>query len=337
MRIAITVGDPAGIGPEVSLKALAAELAQDETTYLIFGDLLQLRRLDRSLGLNLPLVAARAATSNDRLAVEGTEDQPFLGERPSPLSKDAAFASLAWLTAAGRACLAGHCDALVTGPVSKEAIIDAGLPGFVGQTEYLSELAKVSDTVMMLLGPDDRDRWLRVALATVHIPIRQVATSLSAQRIQLAILRASEACRDLGLPRQRVGVCGLNPHAGEGGKIGDEENRIIRPAIALARKAGADVEGPIPADTLFHFAYRGDYDAVVAMYHDQGLAPLKMVVFDKGINWTLGLPFIRTSPDHGTAFDIAGQGVASSQSMLSALRLAKRLAVGKRRPLDRRS
>lgn len=329
MRIAITVGDPAGIGPEISLKALASELAQDQVCYTLFGNKTQLLGLNAALGLQLPLAPASTASKNDRLVIHEEASDSDLSQTYHPLTSDAAKASMAWLNASAKACLGGTCEALVTGPVSKEAIIDAGYPRFVGQTEYLSEMAGVTDTVMMLLGPDEAGRWLRVALATVHIPISQVAANLSRDRIALAIRRAGEACGDLGLPRRRVAVCGLNPHAGEGGKIGDEEIHTIKPAIEAARRAGADVVGPIPADTLFHFAYRGDYDAVVAMYHDQGLAPLKMVAFENGINWTLGLPFIRTSPDHGTAFDIAGRGIANAQSMLAALRLAKRLAVNR--------
>jgi 4-hydroxythreonine-4-phosphate dehydrogenase len=142
----------------------------------------------------------------------------------------------------------------------------------------------------------------------------------------MVIELAAQACRDLGLPRARVAVCGLNPHAGEGGELGDEEQRIIGPVVLGLQRRQLDVVGPMSADTLFYRAYKGDFDAVVAMYHDQGLAPLKMVAFDTGVNWTLGLPFIRTSPDHGTAYDIAGQGVADPSSMIAAIRLAKQLA-----------
>ena len=144
--------------------------------------------------------------------------------------------------------------------------------------------------------------------------------------MQLAIELAAQACRDLKLPRAKIGVCGLNPHAGEGGEFGDEEIRIIAPAVEELHRRGLDVDGPVPADTLFHYAYRGDYDAVVAMYHDQGLGPLKMIGFERGINWTLGLPFIRTSPDHGTAYNIAGQNKANPDSMLAAINLARQLA-----------
>jgi 4-hydroxythreonine-4-phosphate dehydrogenase len=149
---------------------------------------------------------------------------------------------------------------------------------------------------------------------------------LKRERIELAIELAARACRDLGLSRQRVAVCGLNPHAGEGGKIGDEEITTIAPAVESAKLRGFDVHGPFAADALFYYVFRGDYDAVVAMYHDQGLVPLKMIGFETGINWTLGLPFIRTSPDHGTAYDIAGKGVANPSSMMAAIRLAKELA-----------
>jgi 4-hydroxythreonine-4-phosphate dehydrogenase len=213
----------------------------------------------------------------------------------------------------------------VTAPVNKEAIIRSGEADFVGQTELLSDLAGTDRTAMMLLGADDRGRWLRVALATIHVPLREVAARLKKEKIELAIELAARACGDLGLPRARVAVCGLNPHAGEGGTIGDEELTTISPAVLNAQERGLDVQGPFAADTLFYHAFRGDYDAVVAMYHDQGLVPLKMIGFEHGVNWTLGLPFIRTSPDHGTAYDIAGQGIANPSSMVAAIRLAKRL------------
>jgi 4-hydroxythreonine-4-phosphate dehydrogenase len=179
---------------------------------------------------------------------------------------------------------------------------------------------------MMLLGEDDRGRRLRVALATTHLPLKQVADQLSQSKIELVVELAARACRELGLARARVAVCGLNPHAGEGGQFGDEEQKIILPAVRAAQSRGLDVVGPLAADTLFYHAYRGDYDAVVAMYHDQGLAPLKMIGFETGVNWTLGLPFIRTSPDHGTAYDIADQGKANPSSMRAAIRLARQLA-----------
>jgi 4-hydroxythreonine-4-phosphate dehydrogenase len=321
--LAISLGDVTGIGPEVTLKALAAELSVDQSRYLLIGDGEWLQRLNAQSGLRIPLKPFHQDANDGRVFFHSPVD-PLTADLPAA-SPVAARAAVAWLAEGAGYCLRKQCDALVTAPVSKEAIIRAGVP-FVGQTEYLSGLAATDRTIMMLLGADDRQRWLRVALATTHLPLREVADRLDQSKIELAIERAAQACRDLGLPRARVSVCGLNPHAGEGGKFGTEEQTIITPAIEAAREKGIDVVGPLAADTLFYYALRGDYDAVVAMYHDQGLAPLKMIGFDTGVNWTLGLPFIRTSPDHGTAYDIAGKGVASASSMLSAIRLAKRLA-----------
>jgi 4-hydroxythreonine-4-phosphate dehydrogenase len=330
-RIAISLGDLTGIGPEVTLKALAAELPVGDTRYLLLGDAARLRRLNEQLGLGLPLPlppwgeGRGEGDAQDRISIATTPDAPAFPPALPPGCPEAARAAVAWLAEGARLCLRGEADALVTAPVNKKAILRAGQP-FVGQTEFLSELAGCHRTAMMLLGHDDRGRWLRVALATTHVPLKQVPAALTKGKIELAIELAAQACRDLGLPRARIGVCGLNPHAGEGGELGDEEQTTIQPAIEAARRKKCDVAGPLPADTLFHHALRGDYEAVVAMYHDQGLAPLKMIAFETGVNWTLGLPFIRTSPDHGTAYDIAGQGLANPSSMLCALRLAKTLA-----------
>ena len=322
-QIGLALGDATGIGPEVTLKALATEAAADDARYVLIGDTEQLHQLNQTLGLNLPLEKYSAGTSS-RFSICHPLAETLAKNLPAG-SPEAARAAVAWLEHGAKLCLRGELDALVTAPVNKHAIVRAGIP-FVGQTEFLSQQAGVNRTVMMLLGPDERGRWLRVALATVHIALRDVPVKLTPEKILLAIARAAEACRDLGLTRARVAVCGLNPHCGEGGEFGDEEPRLIEPAIATARQKGFDVVGPVSGDTVFHQAIRGDYDAVVAMYHDQGLAPLKLAAFDNGVNWTLGLPFIRTSPDHGTGYDIAGQGVANPSSMIAAIRLAKQLA-----------
>ena len=323
--IGIALGDITGIGAEVALKALAAEMSADETRYLLLGDEARLRRLNDQLHAGLQLLPHRGSRDPGRIFIHdpASEPLPVTQQQGGPA---AAVAALAWLADGAQRCLRHELDALVTAPVNKEAIIRAGRASFVGQTEFLSELAGTNRTAMMLLGADERDRWLRVALATTHVPIRHVADQLSREKIELTIELTAQACQDLGLPRARVGVCGLNPHAGEGGQLGTEEQTIIIPAVNAARDRGIAVTGPLPADTLFHHAFRGDYDAVVAMYHDQGLAPLKMIGFESGVNWTLGLPFIRTSPDHGTAYDIAGQGKANPSSMRAAIRLAKQLA-----------
>jgi 4-hydroxythreonine-4-phosphate dehydrogenase len=302
-------------------------LQADEWRYVLVGDEGRVRSLNEQLDLKLDIRPATEADRGNRLGVfNPLPPDASVSSLLTPHSAEAARAALAWLRHGAQRCLRGEADALVTAPVNKESIIRSGEKDFVGQTELLSALAKTERTAMMLLGHDDRDRWLRVALATIHVPIKQVAASLTQEKVERAIDLAAKACRDLGLPRARVAVCGLNPHAGEGGKIGDEEITIIVPAVEAARSRGVDVAGPLAADTLFHYAFRGDYDAVVAMYHDQGLVPLKMIAFDTGVNWTLGLPFIRTSPDHGTAYDIAGKGIANPSSMIAAIRLAKKLA-----------
>jgi 4-hydroxythreonine-4-phosphate dehydrogenase len=322
--IGISLGDVTGIGPEVALRALAAEAPRDSVRYLLIGDADLLHRLNRKHGLDLPLQTFSAYSETGRFFVVNPSAEPLPDSLPagSPL---AAHAAVAALRDGAARCLRHELDALVTAPVNKEAIIRAGHQ-FIGQTEFLSGLAGAQRTAMMLLGHDERGRWLRVALATVHISIKSVPEKLTAEKITLAIDLAAQACRDLQLPRARIAVCGLNPHAGEGGEFGDEEIKVITPAVRAAQQHGFDVVGPLSGDTVFHYALRGDFDAVVAMYHDQGLAPLKAVAFDTGVNWTLGLPFIRTSPDHGTAYDIAGKGIANPSSMISAIRLAKQLA-----------
>jgi 4-hydroxythreonine-4-phosphate dehydrogenase len=323
-KIGIAMGDVTGIGPEVALKALASEMGRDESTYVLLGDAEQVEGLNSELGLDLPL----SRTGSGRIQISNCVRKP-LTKGLQAGAAESACAAVAWVKAGGERCLRGGLDALVTAPVNKEAIVRAGI-AFVGQTEMLSELAGTTQTAMMLLGQDDRGRWLRVTLASTHVPLKDVSAHLTAEKIELAIELASRACRDLGLGRARVGVCGLNPHAGEGGKMGTEELETIGPAVEAARRRGIDAIGPLSADALFHYAYRGDYDVVVAMYHDQGLGPLKMVAFEQGVNWTLGLPFIRTSPDHGTAYDIAGQGKANPSSMVAAIRLAKQLSKARR-------
>jgi 4-hydroxythreonine-4-phosphate dehydrogenase len=326
--IGISLGDATGVGPEVALKAVAAEAAKDDSKYLLIGDEHCLRRLNRKFGLNLPLETFSGYNSAGKFFIANPLAQP-LPEHLSAGSSVAAQAAIAWLRDGAERCLRSEMDSLVTAPVNKESIVRAGHK-FVGQTEFLSGLAGANRTAMMLLGTDERGRWLRVALATIHISIKSVPKKLTFEKITLAIELAAQACRDLGLSRARIAVCGLNPHAGEGGEFGDEEIKTIAPTVLAAQQRGFDVVGPLSGDTVFHYALCGDFDAVVAMFHDQGLAPLKAVAFDTGVNWTLGLPFIRTSPDHGTAYDIAGKGIANPSSMIAAIRLAKQLARNKR-------
>lgn len=330
MRIGIALGDVTGVGPEVALKAVAAESKNDSAQYVFIGDDAVLQKLNQKLPHPLPLKNLANGNDSGRFLFATPSGNKLPENLPvgSPLAANAAMAAL-WNGAEG--CLRGELQALVTAPVNKEAIIHAGHKKFVGQTEFLSGLAGAKRTAMMLLGHDDKGRWLRVALATIHISIKSIPKQLTAEKISLAIELAAQACRDLGLPRAKIAVAGLNPHAGEGGEFGDEEIKMIAPAIAAMKKKKFDVVGPLSGDTVFYYALRGDFDAVVAMYHDQGLAPLKAVAFDTGVNWTLGLPFIRTSPDHGTAYDIAGKWIANPSSMIAAIRLAKQLATNQKR------
>ncbi len=325
IRIGISLGDVTGIGPEVALKALD-RLGKSgcDAAWLLIGDLERARALSRQLGLELPLEPFSGELRRGVLPVANPLSEPLAPGLPAG-SSAAARAAVEWVRDGAERCLRGELDALVTAPVNKEAIVRAGVP-FIGQTELLSQKAGTDRTAMMLLGQDDRGRWLRVALATTHLPLKAVSDHLNREKIELVVELTARACRDLGLTRARVAVCGLNPHAGEGGNMGTEEQTVIAPAVQALQRRNLDVTGPLSADALFYYAYRGDYDAVVAMYHDQGLAPLKMVAFEQGVNWTLGLPFIRTSPDHGTAYDIAGQGKANPASMVAAISLAKQLA-----------
>jgi len=322
-RIGICIGDATGIGPEVALKAVAAEgKEEDGFGYVLIGDREHLETLNEGLGLKLEFGAFEGGKGKILVHNPLGKSLPAgLGQGSAP----AANAAMVWLKDTGERCLRGELKAMVTAPVNKEAIVRAG-HSFVGQTEFLSQLAGAERTAMMLLGEDDRGRWLRVVLVTTHLPLKKVSENLTTGKVGLAIDLAARACADLRLARARIGVCGLNPHAGEGGHMGTEEQTVIGPAVKAAQERKLEVIGPVSADALFYYAYRGQYEVVVAMYHDQGLVPLKMIGFHTGVNWTLGLPFIRTSPDHGTAYDIAGQGKANPSSMVAAIRLAKSLA-----------
>jgi 4-hydroxythreonine-4-phosphate dehydrogenase len=301
-RIGITVGDPAGIGPEVVAAALRA-LAGEPVELFVYGDVAAVERA----GAVIPAAAAR------RFATARVE--------PGVPDPSAARGVIDAVRAAARDCLSGELTALATAPLSKE-IIAAGGFDYPGHTELLEEVAGQGRAVMLLVG-----RGLRVALATIHCALREVPERLTRGGILevLEVLQRDLAAR-FRIAKPRIAVCGLNPHAGEGGRFGDEEARVIAPAIADARALGIDATGPHSADSLFSRALGGEFDAVLAMYHDQGLAPLKTHAFGHAVNVTLGLPFVRTSVDHGTAFDIAGQGKADPTSMIEAVRLAVELS-----------
>ncbi|MCX7872567.1 MAG: 4-hydroxythreonine-4-phosphate dehydrogenase PdxA [Verrucomicrobiae bacterium] len=320
--IGITLGDPSGIGPEVVAKAMTSLAESDDEKYLIIGDPDIFQSVCAKSKINIPF--STDPTTQEKIVVYNPLNKPIKNLKPG--NSEAATAAIEWLKFGATQCQLGKLKALVTAPVNKESIINAGVR-FIGQTEFLAEISSAQKTAMMLLGTDEKNRWIRVILATTHVPIKKLPQSLSSEKIELAIEMASLAGRALGLANAKIAVCGLNPHAGEGGKLGDEENNIIKPAIEKMAKRGLCVEGPFAADALFYHHYTGKYDIVIAMYHDQGLAPLKMVAFERGINWTVGLPFIRTSPDHGTAYDIVGKNIASPSSTIAAIKLAQKLSI----------
>ncbi len=319
--IAISMGDPSGIGPEVTARAVAA-LRGAVVPYL-FGDGPLLAAALGQAGVTLPVVHPGEPLP-PRGAVVAVTRLPARARRPGKPALEGGAAQLASLEAALEAVLAGSCAALCTAPVSK-AQVALALPGFVGHTEWLEARTGAERSVMMLAGPR-----LRVALVTNHLQLASVPAQVTAAGI-LATLRVTHTAlrNDFGIARPRLAVCALNPHAGEGGAFGDEEGRTVAPAIARARRLGIAASGPWPADSIFAKAVAGAFDAVIALYHDQGLIPVKLLdglSKQPAVNVTLGLPIVRTSPDHGVAYDLAGRDRASPASMVAALRLAAELA-----------
>jgi 4-hydroxythreonine-4-phosphate dehydrogenase len=318
VRIGVTVGDPAGIGPEVVSKALRAGVPglPAGTQIRVYGDL---EAVERAGGLPA-----------------GTDGRTCRSAAVEPGKPDPAAAAgvVEAIRAAARDCLEGGLDAMATAPISKQVMGEAGF-AFPGHTELLADEAGRDSAVMLLVGGS-----LRVALATIHLALRDVPAQITRPRLErtLAVLDADLRGR-FAIAEPRIAVCGLNPHAGEAGRFGDEEAREIAPAVEAARATGIDASGPLSADSLFHLAAQGRFDAVLAMYHDQGLGPLKLHAFGRAVNVTLGLPLIRTSVDHGTAFDIAaeiasdpaGGGCADAGSMAEAIRLAAELAGNERK------
>lgn len=294
-RIAITVGDPAGIGPEI-----AAQAADDGGVRAVCAPI---------------LYGARDDAARDDAARDG-------GGAPPMGAATAAGGRRSYdaVVAATADAVAGRVDAVATAPINKTAWAMAGLP-WRGHTELLAELTGARRVAMMF-----HAERLRVVLATTHVPLAEVPRRLTRQRIEEVVALAHEELPRFGCPRPRLVVAGLNPHAGESGLLGEEDERVVRPAIEACRARGIVVSGPEPADTVFVRALRGAFDVVVACYHDQGLIPIKLVAFGQAVNVTLGLPIVRTSVDHGTAYDIAGRGVADPSSMIAAVRLAATLA-----------
>jgi len=319
--LVITMGDPTGIGPEIIIKALLeGELDRFSCPLVVAGDLAILQRAARLLGVE-PIVYG------DVLSISGKSIQvmnltELSAEEVEYGAPDHACgkAMARYIDWAAEQCLAGRAVGMVTAPINKKAINEAGV-AFPGHTELLADRCDVSKVVMMLAG----DR-LRVCLVTTHIALADVPAHLTTAEIVSTIrIVNTELKTRFGIDQPRLAVLGLNPHAGESGLFGAEELNVIAPAIEAARAEGIAATGPHSADTLFHFAVEGQYDAVICMYHDQGLIPLKLLHFEDGVNVTLGLPIIRTSVDHGTAYDLAGTGKASCASLVAAIRMAEQM------------
>jgi len=323
LPLAVSLGDPAGIGPEVIAKCWDNRSAFDLPPFVAIGDGHSLAAVwdgpitviddpgeaDAAFDLGLPLLQVSAAT-------------PDLAGHPSIAGAHCSLDSLELAVGLARS---GSVAAVVTGPVAKEQLYAIGFT-HPGHTEFLAELAtrdeKTPLPVMLLWSPT-----LAVVPVTIHVPLREAIAQLTSELIvTTSRILVADLIRRFGIARPRLAIAGLNPHAGENGSLGHEDQAIVAPAVATLRAEGIDARGPLPADTMFHAAARQTYDCAVCMYHDQALIPIKTLAFDDGVNVTLGLPFIRTSPDHGTAFDIAGTGRANPSSLIAALRLAARMA-----------
>ena len=325
--VALTLGEPAGIGPDIAIAAWLRRERDEVPAFYLLGDRAYIATRARQLGVDLPLIDAGDGNISrifeKALPVVATGHSATA--RPGHPDNNSAAAAIGSIRQAVSDVVAGRAAAVVTNPIAKSVLYRAGF-AHPGHTEFLAELAanngKSPQPVMLLWSSD-----LAVVPVTIHLSLRDAIATLSSQmivdttRIVVADLRTR-----FGIAQPRIAVSGLNPHAGEDGSLGTEDQTIVAPAIATLRADGIDVRGPLPADTMFHAAARQTYDCAICMYHDQALIPAKTLAFDRAVNVTLGLPFIRTSPDHGTAFDIAGTGRADPSSLIAALRLAARLA-----------
>ncbi|MDO8746942.1 MAG: 4-hydroxythreonine-4-phosphate dehydrogenase PdxA [Thermodesulfovibrionales bacterium] len=322
-KIAITMGDAAGIGPEIIAKALYCAEIRDFCAPLVIGSRIVMQEAIDLLKLQLKLKLIK--TPDECTSVIGTIElinvETSGGFEKGKATAMNGKACVIYIKKAVELALNKKIDGIVTAPISKEALKMAGMK-WHGHTEMLAELTNTKDYAMMLVG-----KPLRVILVTIHTPLRSVPDMITRERVLKTIKLAKKACDMLGIENPRIAVAGLNPHAGEAGMFGDEEINEIAPAIEDAKKHGISVTGPYPPDTIFYKAYNEEVDIVVCMYHDQGLISLKMIAFDMGVNVTVGLPIIRTSPDHGTAYDIAWKEIANPSSMLGAIKLASRLKI----------
>ncbi|MGT2436136.1 4-hydroxythreonine-4-phosphate dehydrogenase PdxA [Bradyrhizobium betae] len=325
--LALTLGEPAGIGPDITIAAWLRRRELNLPAFYLLGDEAAIARRAKALGVDIRIAASSAGEADavfaEALPVVATGAHATAGPgTPDTSSAPAALASIRQAVADVRE---GRAGAVVTNPIAKSVLYRAGFR-HPGHTEFLAELAavdgRVPQPVMMLWSPR-----LAVVPVTIHVSLREALAQLTSKLIVSTVrIVAAELKSRFGIARPRIAISGLNPHAGEDGSLGHEEQTIIAPALETLHNDGIDARGPLPADTMFHEAARNLYDCAICMYHDQALIPIKTVAFDDAVNVTLGLPFIRTSPDHGTAFDIAGTGKANPASLIAALRLASRMA-----------
>jgi 4-hydroxythreonine-4-phosphate dehydrogenase len=336
--IGVTMGDPAGVGPEIAAKAIATSSVAASCRPLVIGDRsvmeATLSLLRSPLRLHVVTKPAECRFEPGALECLDMRNVDAASLPRGQVSAEAGRAAYAYIEAAVRLCQSGEIDGMVTAPVNKEGLAAAGVQ-HSGHTEILARLSDTKDFAMLLMG-----RELKVIHVTTHVALRRVPELCTEERVLKVIRLAQQAMNGLGVARPRIAVCGLNPHAGEDGLFGDEEKREIIPAAEAARREGLDVYGPLPADTLFSRARGGEFDIVVAMYHDQGHVPVKTLGFTydeakgqwtglSGVNVTVGLPFLRVSVDHGTAFDRAWKGIANPESMLEAIDVAVRMLAAK--------
>ncbi len=327
--LGITTGDPAGIGPEISLRAARENDLGGKCRLVLFGShaILQSRAGDLGLPFDFERISADSFPDAARLPDRCIVDIPQRPVRPGTGSSETGRAAALNIIECHAACSRGQLDAMVTAPLNKRFLQEAGY-SYPGHTEFLAHLSGVSEFAMGFL-----TEKLKVVLATIHLPLRRVAEQINPDLILRKLRLILKEFPRLGLPCGKVAVAGLNPHAGETGILGPEEEAILAPAIRQAHREfpSFQIFGPLPGDTVFWRAYNGEFDLVLAMYHDQGLAPIKLIGFGEAVNVTLGLPFVRTSVDHGTAFDIAGKGIARHDGMMTAIRWALRLSAAKKK------
>jgi 4-hydroxythreonine-4-phosphate dehydrogenase len=314
--IAVTMGDPAGVGPEIVLKALSAPEIQSLASWVVVGDRVALEKAAATCGISPTTPGAKVQD----LGMFQSPEQFTFGE----LNGKCGRAALEYVRRATQMCLSGEAQAMVTAPLNKDAVTLSGTR-FSGHTEYIAELCGAPESRMLLAS-----RRLSVVHVTTHIALRK-ALDPSSERILRTIELGNEAMKLLGVERPRIAMCGLNPHAGEHGLFGDEEIERITPAIAAATQKGINIDGPHAPDTIFLLASRGAYDLVVAMYHDQGHIAMKLIDFEQTVNVTLGISIIRTSVDHGTAFDIAGKNKADPENMIAAMKMGAAMAARRMR------